>query len=144
MSTEQQPHSTIEVVKKCPKCGEEYAQSFTPRAAAEWAEVEKAVGEDKPCPRCAYSFSFAGIKNMIEPGDPTNIIYGKHAIERLVATEEDFKEWLAGNKYNDGRYLLDYCVCSQYPSNCRFHTDKSVTDGPHNVLPSFSIVSRET
>ena len=56
-------------------------------------------------------------------------------LRNLVATEEDFQEWLAGRRYNDGRYLLDYCVCLKYPKSCRFHTDKVVTDGPHNILP---------
>ena len=58
-------------------------------------------------------------------------------LRNLVATGEDFTQWLAGNRYNNGRYLLDYCVCLQYPTNCRFHTDRMVTDGPHNLWPPF-------
>ncbi len=51
---EQQPHNSVEVIKKCPKCGEEYAQNFTPRVSTDWAEIEKAISEDTPCPKCAY------------------------------------------------------------------------------------------
>jgi hypothetical protein len=52
------------------------------------------------------------------------------------ASEEDFAEWLAG-----GKDLLDHCVCLQYPRSCRFHNGgKTVTDGPHNVLPGIANV----
>lgn len=77
-SVEQQPHGSVEIVKKCPKCGEEHAQSFTPRTTADWAEVEKAVGEDKSCPKCCITYSFAGIKNIIEPRTPIKVVYGKY------------------------------------------------------------------
>lgn len=66
---------------------------------------------------------------------------GSRAIR--IAVEEDFAEWLSGNRYNNGRYLLDYCVCLQYPTNCRFHVDKTVTDGPHNLLPAFPKVQEK-
>lgn len=46
-----------------------------------------------------------------------------------VATEADFTEWLAGKKD-----LTGLCVCQKY--QCRFHTSKTITDGPHNIPPA--------
>ena len=48
----------------------------------------------------------------------------------LIAQKEDYDRWLAGHQS-----LLNFCVCSQYPTNCRFHCNRMVTDGPHNLLP---------
>ena len=97
------------------------------------------------CEECSQvarpTYSFNGIADTIVSSEPTPVVYGWHDKRRggslLVATEEDFTEWLAGNRYNNGRYLLDYCVCLQYPTNCRFHTDRMITDGPHNLWPPF-------
>ena len=50
-----QPQSRIEVVKKCPKCGDEYSMNFTPRDAADWRVIYDNVGADAGCcQKCFY------------------------------------------------------------------------------------------
>ena len=67
--------------------------------------------------------------------DGSRVITMAEAKERGLhqrASEQDFKDWLTSNKD-----LRDYCVCDEYPRSCRFHNGgKTVTDGPHNVLPA--------
>jgi len=44
----------IEIVKRCPTCGEEFSQNYTPKSEIEWEQVKDAAGEDKACPKCLY------------------------------------------------------------------------------------------
>ena len=67
--------------------------------------------------------------------DGSRIITMAEAKERGLpqrASEDDFTEWFYGRKD-----LLGYCVCPRYIRSCRFHNGgKTVTDGPHNVMPA--------
>lgn len=52
---ENEKQSTIEIVKKCSKCGEEYSINFTPRRTEDWRVVADNIGTEGVCPKCAYS-----------------------------------------------------------------------------------------
>ena len=58
--------------------------------------------------------------------------------DRLPATEADFAAYEMGE-----RDLWDYCICSKYPTDCRFHCHRTVTRGPHNALPSLELIPSE-
>ena len=51
---ENKPQSSVEVVKKCSKCGEEYSVNFTPRGAEDWKVIADNIGTDGVCQKCVY------------------------------------------------------------------------------------------
>ena len=51
---ENRPQDNVEVVKKCSKCGGEYAMNFTPRTAEDWQVVAESAASEGTCQRCNY------------------------------------------------------------------------------------------
>lgn len=100
------------------------------------------IADDFICSLCAYGTDSCQHYCHQEPDykHPRHCTACDGSRVTRIAVEEDFTEWLSGNRYNNGRYLLDYCVCLQYPRNCRFHNGgKTVTDGPHNLRPMIAV-----
>ena len=67
---ENRPQDNVEVVKKCSKCGGEYAMNFTPRTAEDWRVIYENIEADGLCQKCAY---YRG--DCAECGKPVNHVY---------------------------------------------------------------------
>ena len=83
---ENHPQSRVEVIKKCPKCGEEYSVNFTPRDAADWRVIYDNIGADAgDCQKCAYSF--VGTPIFYLPCDRINCVASyNHRGDHVIVT----------------------------------------------------------
>ena len=55
MIVDPQSKGRIEIISRCPKCGEDFTRNFTPQNKQGWREVEEAARDhEKTCPNCSY------------------------------------------------------------------------------------------
>ena len=58
MIVDPQSKGRIEIIARCPKCGEDFTRNFTPQNKQGWREVEEAARDhEKTCPQCSYAFA---------------------------------------------------------------------------------------